>query len=439
MSNPDPSRSGIAIMAVRIVGAGLALLAQVVASRIVGAEEFGRYSLMLVWLLLLGHGGTVGSNPLLCRYVAQYLKAGDFPAIAGLLRFALAVVVAVGALLGALAMALVHSGFLALDPQLVLVGTLAFSAVPLLALQDFLESIARGLDRPTLGIGPAYLVRHLAIVFGVGGLFLFGLHTDAVAVMSATIIGLLVSLLLQYGLLQRHLAPILKGRTPVYHVAEWVRTALPMALGDAAEVLFMNADILILGMFVGPEQVAYYFAATRLAQILAYVPYGMSAATAQRMAVLTGKDEREQLGQLIARVTLVSGGLATLGALSMTILAGPLLSMFGADYAGGAGLVLMLCGGIAMACLLGPGEDVLNMLGQERLASLSIALALAVNIGLNFTLIPQLGPMGAAIASAAALTVRGVVMALFAYGRLGLFLPFGAGLFANRGMRRHAR
>lgn len=45
----------------------------------------------------------------------------------------------------------------------------------------------------------------------------------------------------------------------------------------------------------------------------------------------------------------------------------------------------------------------------------------------------------AAIASAAALAVCAMLMAIFAYGRLGLLLPIGTGLIANRGVRRHAR
>jgi O-antigen/teichoic acid export membrane protein len=175
-----------------------------------------------------------------------------------------------------------------------------------------------------------------------------------------------------------------------------------------------------------------------LAQILSYVPYGMSAATAQRMAALAGAHERDRLQRLVSRTTLVTGGLAVLGAVLMTILAVPLLSLFGNDFAIGSDAVAILCGGLALACLLGPGEDVLNMLGHERAASVSIGIALVVNIGLNFTLIPLAGPIGAAIASASALAVRGLLMAVLAYRRLGLLLPIGSGLFERRARQRHA-
>ena len=431
MSSASAIRSSISIILVRITGAGLALLAQVVASRIIGAEEFGRYSLMLVWLLLLGHGATVGTSPLLCRYIAQYIKAGDIPAIAGLLRWALSVVLLAGVTLGAGAALLIHTGLIALGPETILLATLAFSAVPLLVLQDFLESIARGIGRPALGIVPAYLVRHLAIIFGVSSAFLLGYQAGAVTVMGMTIIGLVISLAIQFVLLHHHIGGLLRGAAPVYRRREWLRTVFPMALGEAAEVLFMNADILILGMFAAPELVAYYFAATRLAQVLTYIPYGMSAVTAQRMAALAESHERGKLQALINHTTLVSGGLATLAALAMAVLAPYLLALFGSDYAQASPWVAILAGGIAFACLLGPGEDTLNMLGQERAGLTCIAAALAVNLTLNLLLVPRLGPLGAAWASALALATRGLLAAGFAKRNLNLYLPLGASRLAG--------
>lgn len=431
MSSAPAIGSSIFIILVRITGAGLALLAQIIASRIIGAEEFGRYSLMLVWLLLLGHGATVGTNPLLCRYIAQYVKSGDMPAIAGLLRAAISVVLVVGLMLAASAILLIHTRMIAVGPETILVATLAFGAVPLLVLQDFLESIARGIDRPALGIVPAYLVRHLAIIFGVGSAFLLGYQAGAVTVMSMTIIGLVISLAIQFLLLRRHVGELLRGAAPVYRLREWLRTALPLALSEAAEVLLLNADILILGLFVAPELVAYYFAATRLAQVLTYVPYGMSAVTAQRMAALAAHHERVELQALINHTTLVSGGLACLAALFMAVLAPYLLALFGSDYAQASPLVAILAGGIAFACLLGPGEDTLNMLGQERAGLVCIAAALAVNLTLNFLLVPRLGPVGAAWASACALATRGLFAAGFAKRNLNLYLPLGASRLAG--------
>ena len=416
-------RQGASIAAIRVGGAGLALAAQILASRLLGPDEFGRYSLLLVWLLVLGYAATAGSGQLLCRYVAQYVKAGDRQSLAGLLRAGLAGILGVSILLAAAAISVVLLFPVGLDRGMLLVGVLALSAVPLVALQDYLESIARGLDRPALGIGPAFFARHLAVIAGLLALLLLGERATAVAVMGFTIAGLFASVLTQYALLHRHLHPLISGVTPRYEVRRWIKTALPLAGTDVTEMLLLNADVLILGLFVTPEQVAFYFAATRLAQILAYVPYSATAATAQKFAGLGAPAGRAELQALIGRTATLSTLVTGFGALLLSLCAAPLLSMFGEDFAVAAPIVVLLSLGILVSCAFGPGEDVLNMLGEERICSLGFLLALMVNLALNFALIPFLGLAGAAIATFSALALRGALLASFARLRLGLVLP----------------
>ena len=98
---------GISIVAIRIAGAGIALLAQILAARMLGADEFGRYSLVLVWLLVLGYAATAGSNQLICRHVAQYRQSEDRERLAGLLRASLASIIGVAVLLALAAVAVV--------------------------------------------------------------------------------------------------------------------------------------------------------------------------------------------------------------------------------------------------------------------------------------------------------------------------------------------
>jgi O-antigen/teichoic acid export membrane protein len=218
---------------------------------------------------------------------------------------------------------------------------------------------------------------------------------------------------------------------PQYKLSQWFKTALPMAGADITEMLLLNADILILGLFVEPEIVAYYFAATRLAQILAYVPYGATAATAQKYAALAAPADRPELQSLIGKTATLATTATAIAALMLALLAGPLLSLFGEGYATAAPVVAVLSLGILLSCAFGPGEDVLNMLGEERLCSLGFLLALAVNITLNFALIPFFGIVGAAIATVSALALRGALLAYFAKVRLGLVLPAILSLVAS--------
>lgn len=413
----------LGIMAIRISGAVLALIANMVASRMLGADAFGQYSLFLVWLIVLGYAATAGSGQLICRYIAQYVKAADYEAVSGLIRATLLATTSVAVLLASAGMAIVVWAPLGSDTSNGLLACLALSAVPLVTLQDNLESIARGIDRPALGIGPAFLVRHFAIIAGLSALLILGRDANALVVMSFTVTGLAVSILTQYLLLRRHLRRIMSGGHPRYDLYRWLTTALPMAGTDVMEMLLFNADILILGLFVSPEYVAYYFAATRLAQILTYITYGATAATAQKYACLADGFDRAPLQALIGKVATLSTILTAFAAVLLMLCAAPLLSLFGEGFVQAIPIVGLLALGILISSALGPGDDVLNMLGEERACSLGFLSALTVNIALNFALIPAFGPTGAAIATVSALALRGALLAHFARVRLGLVVP----------------
>ncbi len=423
--------SGLIVICVRLAGAALALGAQVLASRHAGAEAFGQYALILVWLLLLGHGSTVGTSQLVCRFLSGYSAQERPDLAAGVVRFALQLALGAAVLTALTAILLVRSGLFGLDLRIVALATLAFAVVPLIVLQDVLESVARGLDRPHLGIAPAILLRHLAIIAGIGSMMVLGLDADAFTIMAFTVAGLVASICVQAALLWRALGPLLRGIAPLYERRLWLRTAVPLSLLDASELLFYNADILILGLFMPPEIVAFYFAATRLAQILAYVPYGISAATAQKYPPLSAPGDRQRLQSLVSAVTALSAGLALTGTIGLAVLAPWLLALFGPGYETASTAVVLLSLGIVFQCGLGPGQDILNMTGQERICSAVFALALGVNLALNFALIPVYGMAGAASASMIALLVRGLLLAFFAHARLGLFLPLGTQALAS--------
>jgi O-antigen/teichoic acid export membrane protein len=133
-------------------------------------------------------------------------------------------------------------------------------------------------------------------------------------------------------------------------------SALPVSLVDATDVLFLNADILILGLFVEAELVAFYFAATRLAQMLGYVPYGVSAVSAQRFAALGASRDTDRLQSMIQTAALGSTVLSMGGAVFLTAAASLLLSLFGPGFEAAAPVVPILCAGVVLTCLLGPGK-----------------------------------------------------------------------------------
>ncbi len=180
---------------------------------------------------------------------------------------------------------------------------------------------------------------------------------------------------------------------------------------------------MILGFLAPPEAVGLYFAATRIQQFVAFVHYAASATTAQRLAAARARGDEAGLADLVrlqARWTF----LATAGiGLAVVAVSPMLLGLFGEGFRASLPVLAILVAGSVAASLFGPAEDVLTMLGGERLCAGVTLAMLVLAAGLCLVLIPWLGVAGAAVAVALAQTLRGFVLALGARSLHGLATP----------------
>src|SRR5690606_1101540 len=106
---------------------------------------------------------------------------------------------------------------------------------------------------------------------------------------------------------------------------------------------------------------------------------------------------------------LVSGVIIVLGR--------PLLWLFGEEFMSGYSLVLVITAGLVLRAAIGPGEQVLNMMGRQRVCAAIYCVALVVNLLLCMTFITDFGAMGAAAATTASIALETLLLH-FAVGRL---------------------
>jgi O-antigen/teichoic acid export membrane protein len=110
----------------------------------------------------------------------------------------------------------------------------------------------------------------------------------------------------------------------------------------------------------------------------------------------------------------------SLGACAVILALGrPLLSLFGASFTTGYGVMFILAIGMLSRAAVGPAERLLNMLGERKLCAATYAAAFAINLVLCLVLIPRLGIEGAAVATSTALAFESVLLYRIAKRRLG--------------------
>ena len=158
----------------------------------------------------------------------------------------------------------------------------------------------------------------------------------------------------------------------------------------------------MLGQMLGDEAVGIYSAATRISEVWYFIPMIIVASVFP--AILEAKKQSETLYyQRLQRLYDLMVWLSVAVALPMTFLAGPIVVLlYGPAYAE-AGTVLAIHIWTSVFVFLGVASsqwfiaENRQILGFQR-----TLLGAAINIFLNYILIPQFGPVGAAVATVAA-------------------------------------
>lgn len=425
-------RSGAAgaalnVFAIRIAAAGFAYVAQVMMARLMGGTEYGIFAAIWVWIAILGHSATLGLSQGACRFLPADQARGDLAQVRGYVIGGACVTVAC-----ALAVAMAGLGLVWCEGSLlqgayaapVLVAALV---LPLFALQDYCEGVARSQNWAVLAIAPPYLLRQGLIVVAMLGAIALGAPAEAWVAVACTLVATGIAVAFQAICLVVRLQRALQSGSRCYAWRRWFGACLPIAASDLASAGFNFVDVVALSLLMPPATVGLYFAATRIQQFVVFVHFAATAATAQRFTAAHAAGDTAGLARLVrlqARLTLAATTLIGLGVIAAAPL---LLGLFGPEFRDSLPILVILVAGSVAASVFGPGEDLLNMLGGERLCALVTVAMLALAAGLCFALIPWLGVLGAAAAMAIATTARGLAMALCARAVHGLATPVYAG------------
>ena len=424
--------SALGVFAVRVAAAGFAYVAQVLMARMMGGAEYGIFAAVWVWIAILGHTATLGLSQGACRFLPADQAKGSLAEVRGFLAFGAAASMAAG-----LAVSLAGLAALRLEGTLlagpygapIVVGALV---LPLFAFQDYLEGVARSQNWALLAIAPPYLLRQGLVMAAMVAAILMGAPAKASVAVACTLVATGIATAVQAGWLIARLRRVVPHGPRRQRRRAWLTACLPIAAGDLASSAFGFVDVILLGLLMPPASVGLYFAATRIQQFVVFVHYAASAATAQRFSAAKARGDAAGLAALVGdQARWTAAATALVGA--ATLAAAPLLlGMFGPDFRESLPVLAILVAGSVGASLFGPGEDLLTMLGGERLCAGITVAALVLGAALALALVPWLGLSGAALAMAAATILRAAAMALGAHRIHGIATPVFLHGFARR-------
>jgi len=414
LSGADPrsraQRMALTAFAIRILSAAIAFVSQIVLARLMGEFEYGIFIFVWVLAVLFGNLSCLGFHAAIIRFLPEYNTAAALAEIRGLTMTA-----RIFAMLSATALAMVGGAGLWLfgsmiEGYYIIPLYLGLITLPMIALGDVMEGTARAHSWAIAAMGPTYIARPLLILAFMLLASSAGMPHDATTAVAAALAATYVTTLGQFlAMIWRLGKHYVRGPKKV-ELWRWLRVSVPIFLVDGFGFLLTNSDVVIVGLYLKPGDVAIYFAAAKTMAIVHFVMFAVKAAAGPRFSAAMALRDRKQLAEIAVESARWSFWPSL--AIGGTVLAAGdfLLSLFGPAFTAGTPLMAILLAGILAKAFVGPAETLLTMAGRQKLCVILYAGALAANIALNVTLIPLFGLTGAAAATAGAMFAEAAIL-----------------------------
>ena len=427
-------RMSLIAFSVRIFSAAIAFVSQVLLARWMGSFEYGIFVLVWTAMVIAGNISCFGFHTSIIRFIPEFREKRMLRELRGILVTSRVFVLLASSALTALAMLAVWLFSARIEPYYVVPFILGLFCLPMIALSDLEQGIARAHSWAISALFPTFLMRPVLILAFMAGALLAGFPATADVALLAAILATYATSIVQFVRTTVSVDRKLPSGPRAFHLKIWVAISLPIFLIESFFFILTNADVLMVGLFMQPHDVAVYFATVKTLALVHFVYFAVKAGVAQRYAQFTHGDgsrladfARETVAWTFWPSLLMAGVVLLLGEF--------MLGLFGPTFSEGYPLLFPLVIGVVARASVGPCESLLTMSGNQNICALVYALTLALNIALSITLIPQFGLMGAAWATAISMTFEAAALSFTAWRRLGIAMVIfaAAGSTPRRG------
>lgn len=413
-------RIALIAFSTRIVSALIAYLSQVLIARWMGDYEYGVFVMVWVGAVIIGGLACFGFQKSIVRFVPEYQERREGDLLRGVLvgsRLQGLITATVLAVVGVIGLKMFEGS---VASHYLIPLYLAAICLPMLSVAEIQEGMSRAFNWADLALWPTFIYRPLLILLVMWVALAAGFEANAVTAMGSAIVGTYVATVWQFVSLQLRLRKTVPAGPRQYQTLKWIGISLPIFLVEGFFNLLTNVDIIIVGQFVPPDQVAIYYAATKTLALVHFVYFSVRAGAAHRISQYYISGDRARLEALV-RDTLHWTFWPSLALAGLLLLVGkPLLGMFGESFVEGYPLLFIFTIGLVLRASVGPAESLLSMSGQQRICATVYFLTFLFNVAMNFLLIPRYGLYGAAVATAIALVVEAAALFVVTWSRLGI-------------------
>lgn len=400
--------AGIALT-IQLASAGANYLTRILLARWLGAAEFGIFEYVTTLSLVLSFIAGLGLSNVVLRFISEYSVQQDWAKLRGVIwgSWWQTALVGVG-LAGIGTAALLWLPIRLSVPILPLV--LGLWLVPLVALMKLQLEMLRAVRRIALAYAPSLVVYPLLLLLGISIWLQFQSQLTSTGAIGIAWGTMLLILIVQLTLFQRGLPSGVHQTKSEYATRQWLAVALPLLFIDGSFLVLNQADTLMIGAFLNPTSVGLYSAAFKTAEWVRFILAAVNAIAAPMFASLYAQGNRAELQHLVSVIARWMFYPALAMAIGLLIFADPILGLFGPEFVGAKWAMIALMVGQLVNVGAGSVGYLLTMTGHQNQCAMVVGWSGLLNILLNWISIPQLGILGAAIATAISMSLWNIWM-----------------------------
>ncbi len=407
----------------KVLGAGFAFGLNVVLARLLGAEGSGIFFLAFTIVLVLATIGRVGMENALVRFIAANIASEQPGKVLGVYQKAMLYSLVVSTILSALLYMLAPwlSQTIFAKPELTqLLSIMAMAIVPL-ALLTLHANALQGLKKIAFSISvSSVFVPLLACLLIVLFVPKYGIDAAALSYLLATTLTLLIG----RKFWKSAVSPF-RVNTAEFNRHVLLASSMPLFGIAMMNLVIMWSPMLLLGVWESSENVGIYSAASRTAMLTSFVLIAVNSIAAPKFAALYQQGNMLALGSLARKSAKIMVMLASPALLLFILIPESIMSIFGDQFKEGSTILMILAIGQFVNVSTGSVGYLLMMTGNERLMRNNLIFISILGIVLSLYLIPKYGILGAAIASALALSGQNLIAMILVRIKLNILtLPW---------------
>ncbi len=386
----------------------MTFISSILLARILGTALLGRYRLGLVVIQLLGVLSIMGFDRGLMRYIPIF-SLNDLGKTKKLILNSLSISLVLTIILSALLY--IYSPLLAEKlfhaPEMIQVLRVFSFYLPIYTISFLGSATFNGFKRADLGshvkniLAPIIFILFLSIIILLNG--------KLIEVIYARIFSMIIVIGLIVILFTKNFSEVIKVTSVRFDFKCYFNYSFSFLAIGLLYFFIGYVDILMLGYFMDLEEVGVYSIVVNISMLCIFGLHAVNVIFGPNISELYSTGDMKNLERLFKTLTKWIFYLSFFCFTFIVIFRNELLNIFGPAFIAGGNALLILTFGQLFNALTGSTGTILLMTGRQKWEVINSCAIIILNISLNLILIPILGIVGAAMATAISVSLINVL------------------------------